>query len=579
MNDRYKKFLETFDQIDKKNFSEIEIGDFIRKNYSKEEINNDQKIYSENIAFEFSENNESTSRFYYGEKIIFKDTDGNLIHYPTIKNLNKNIIEYWEKRTNEAENPILMWKYTGLILEFKKPLTKEKPVFDIFVKHINSAIEIANGNYDKYKLHTFEKLKRALSLSISYKNDELINRIVNTIIEFEENNAIDDKAGLWGYAFEFLLNNDKVELDSEKKNKIIQDMEERFTRLTNKESFNAWTAEKAGIILAEYYKKNNDKINLSRIIECLCEAMESFSSKNNSTLFFEKTYSIYKNYGFNEKAEKSLIKLKELSKEVPDTLQTFSANFEISNEKIESLLKKLSEGSFGDVIKNNIIYFLPNKENTIKQLEDLAKTAPLNYVMPMKLINENGVTIAKIGSLMEDQKGHIIYQIYQNLLMISPLLTMSFENLIKNRIFTKEKVSNFLFLSPVFTKEQETFIKLSLENYFNENYIVFVSLIIPQIEKALRNLVEKSGGNILKPNKSEGFDVRLFHDVINDEIVKKTFGENAILYFKVFYLDKRGLNLRNNVCHGLFTEYSLNKDIANRVLHTLLILGSVRENK
>jgi hypothetical protein len=53
-------------------------------------------------------------------------------------------------------------------------------------------------------------------------------------------------------------------------------------------------------------------------------------------------------------------------------------------------------------------------------------------------------------------------------------------------------------------------------------------------------------------------------------------GEDASLYFRVLLTDPRGWNMRNSVCHGVPSSETFNWQVADRVVHTLLVLAQLR---
>ncbi len=59
-------------------------------------------------------------------------------------------------------------------------------------------------------------------------------------------------------------------------------------------------------------------------------------------------------------------------------------------------------------------------------------------------------------------------------------------------------------------------------------------------------------------------------------VIKEKFGEDSHPYMVVFLADSRGMNIRNRMCHGLMAEEDFNCWVSDRVLHTLLMVGSCR---
>ncbi|WP_316828719.1 DUF4209 domain-containing protein [Pedobacter miscanthi] len=63
---------------------------------------------------------------------------------------------------------------------------------------------------------------------------------------------------------------------------------------------------------------------------------------------------------------------------------------------------------------------------------------------------------------------------------------------------------------------------------------------------------------------------------MEDEIVKRAFGEETVYYFKVLFTDPRGWNLRNQVAHGLLEPEHFNQQTAQRLMHAFFCLGMIR---
>lgn len=75
-------------------------------------------------------------------------------------------------------------------------------------------------------------------------------------------------------------------------------------------------------------------------------------------------------------------------------------------------------------------------------------------------------------------------------------------------------------------------------------------------------------------------DAKSMNDVLSDERVQQVLTENLWRYLAVVYIDRKGgLNLRNDLAHGLLNPKALNQHTANRVLHSLLALSLIRQQE
>ena len=104
-----------------------------------------------------------------------------------------------------------------------------------------------------------------------------------------------------------------------------------------------------------------------------------------------------------------------------------------------------------------------------------------------------------------------------------------------------------------------------------------VHLLVPQIENALRVLVETAGKSILKPARGGGFHLKVLDDLLREPIITQVFGEDIVFYFCTLLVDQRGWNLRNCVCHGLCDTSEFGPRMSDRIIHVLLCLALVRK--
>lgn len=268
-----KDILEPFDNLTNKSFDEYDISTALRKLLPEDKNDIPDDLKSELMAFDFSENYQDKKTgwgTYFGPMMVWNNGDGTARESPSIKLITPEMIKYWWKRANESKNPVLKARYYGLVWDFQKKITGENPTHEVCRLYITSLIEIANGDFHKYEVNTYTKLKRALSLAIGLNDDTLISRCKSAIINFEDRHSIDDKPVLWGYSFDLLIGNKRIRLTDEEERKIISDLEERLARLTAKDTetqkINPWAAEAAAERLGIYYRKKQKGEDVKRVI-------------------------------------------------------------------------------------------------------------------------------------------------------------------------------------------------------------------------------------------------------------------------------------------------------------------------
>lgn len=191
---------------------------------------------AEQIAFEFVENytNQETGwGTYYGPMMVFPNDQNQMVEYPSIKKITLEILNYWEQRSKKAKNPILSGRYADLVIDFTKVVTGKNPanIIDLVLVVINSNLEICE-NILLDPIYCKTKIKRCLDLALKFKSSPKIDlpNIIKQIISLEEKIGEDDKPGLWGFAFNWLiLEKDRnLVIDEDTKNELIEEMEDRL---------------------------------------------------------------------------------------------------------------------------------------------------------------------------------------------------------------------------------------------------------------------------------------------------------------------------------------------------------------
>lgn len=577
--------LQDFDTLDKKNFDEFDfmtaLNSIIPSN--GEELINELK--AELMAFQFCENYTSSTTgwgTYFGPTWVLQNEEGQMVEYPSLKLVTEEILRYWESRANSAVNPILKARYAGLVWDFQEKVLGSKPSYKICILYIEALTLIATGKFYKRDVCVFIKLKRALELACSHRHAVLIEAAKIALIEFEDQVAVDDMGGLWGYCYDLLLFNKAIKLSLEEENKIINDLEQRLRLLIQNElDFNnnnrnpiKFAAER----LSKYYKKYKRISDLNRIVSLVGDQYENWllqESGLKKNFLLEDLRLFYLNYGLIENAEAILNKIRENSASVSSELKEMKFEYKIPNDVIQEYINPiLVSNEIHDILHKIAVRHIPVKQNESELLRN-EPIGPSSFVST-EIIDSKGRVTAKLAPLNDDFENNLIHRISRKIGFISPFINILINEVVNRKMISSEVVINFIFDCPLIDKDRFPIIEQALEAYFNRNYIVFLHLIIPQIEEAVRNILEFSGGKVLKEASSGGYHLRTFDDVLRDNIVIGALGEDMSFYFRVLFTNQYGLNLRNDICHGISSLKTFNARNSDRVFHALLCLGLIK---
>lgn len=578
---KIREFIEQLESLSEP-ISEREVSGRIKK-FAKEKYgeNPPNILIWEQIAFEFTEDYPDDKQgwgTYFGPRFVVPNKEGKMVEYPSVQNLTSEIISYWEMRAKESTHPVLKARYSNLVWEFSEKVKGEKPHYSIAQIFIDSVVEIAGRNLRKYNIDVIKKLERALSLALSINDKDRIKKLIQTIISYEEKIAEDDKLGWWGFSYELLVKNKKVKLSEGKERKIISDLENRFERLLKGNNY--WAAKRATNLLVDYYSRFGEKEKIKDILLKLGKIIQSEAEKVSPLIaitLLEDLYHLYIQHGMKKEVYNILSKISKLGNRSGSKFKKIQTSIVIPNKEIKKFISWLTEGDLNTVLAKIAVNYIPKKDEVMKQIQDLSKKAPLSFLIPRRIMDDEGRVISTVGSLEDDIDGYIIIQISQNMQVGSFFLRKTLNALMNKFNLCASEIVNYFYESPIFDERRKEFFVRGIDAYMNGDFLVSIYLLIPQIEVLIRNLAEKIGIPILKPSRSGGFYYRTLDELLREGGIIKVLGENMSLYLRVLLTDPRGWNLRNEVAHGISKPEMFNQIAADRIFHALLCLALVKE--
>jgi hypothetical protein len=533
----------------------------------------------ESMAFAFLENytdKKNGGGTYFGPLAVWQTNDGKTVENPSLAHVNEDAIAYWEKRSQSTNNPLLKARYAGLVWDLSLTATGKRPHYSLAHRCCEAIFEIAERRSHKYDVDVIKKLKRALSIAISLNSEELIQRAKEAILKYEDLLAEDSKPGLWGFSFDLLVVNKKVNLSNREEREIIDALEARLQRLKDGEP---WACEHAAERLARYYRAKGQEDDCSRVIEILGSAFEN-AAKNVAPVlassWLEHIHQVYIQFNLKADADRVAQSIRELGPKMRDEMKAISHEMKIPREEFDAYVEQMADGDLDTALERITSHYIPPREEVENQLHDLAQQAPISFLFSRQITDYQGRMVAVVGPLEDDLDGNIVRQMSQNMTLSFMFLSAVLDKAISKFSLTDEVILSYLFQAPIFTPQQKELLSIGIRAYLGKEYVVAVHLLIPQIEAAIRNLVEMSGGAVLKPRQGGGFHLRTLDDILRSEQVKHALGEDVALYFRVVLTDQRGWNIRNDVCHGSSPHDQLSKGVADRLMHILLVLAQLR---
>jgi hypothetical protein len=573
--------------------NEVQIADALRlaRKDQGDLSDEDWKGYlAEHSAFFFMERPKEDSlwKTYFAPMFTGMREGGAEEHSPDIKDLDADTAAHWENRAKSVANPVMRARYADLVWDLQKPITKGKRrrQHQYALIAIDAYLEATEKRLYTMDIEAVGWLRRALDLSLKLKDAERTKRVVDSMLTFNERVAEPRHVGVWIFPFDFLYGRKGV-VTPEQEARIVADLEAMLARTSGagkQEEFDPFGAEAAADRLARHYKRQGDQANVERVIKAYGQAFVRLAKEANpmlATAWLQPVIERYEQEGLKADAEHVQIMYTEKGKNMASDMKQIEVKVEIKPEEVDKLVEHLIGG--GD-LKTALLrvaeYFIPKADTARGLLERLRTDAPLMSMIPISVIERDGHTSAKI--MDEDTEGRLHKQLGETIGFYQPFLVHTLEQLRARYAPTVEDLLGFLCESPLFTASRDGLLKDGLLAYEQEDFVKAIHVLVPQIEQILREFLEKLGIPPLKlvRNHPGIMDAKSMNDILAEERMRAALTENLWRYLAVVYIDKKGgLNLRNDLAHGLIPRKGFNRHIADRVFHTLLALSLMRAKK
>ena len=586
--EKTREILDEFDSSEGP-LSEYHISDTLRPiRLAVDEKDRTSRIWMEEMAFLFSESGEkgeSQWGTYFGP-FSFGSNEQGQWEAPSIKQVTPEVIDYWAVRAVESKHPILRARYAGLVWDFAKRISGKAPAVMFALIRIDAILEMVDWGKNEYDLDVVNKLRNALSLSISLRDEGRKKKIVAAIIRFEDLIAEDSLPGLWGFSFEMLVNKKGVQLEKGVEEKLVGDLEDRLERVSNprvESELEPWAAEKAAHTLADYFRRKKQNEESHRVLRKYGLAFEKMAARRGtsatvSSAWFKNLARAFSEFGLNEESQNYLDRVRGLGGQIRKEMKEYSTEVSVSRKDVREHVESAIQGGIYDAIAKTVLWHIPTKDDVVGRLKEFVAEAPLFFHLRHELHDHDGRPVAVIGPITEDLDGHIAKQIGETITFPVTALVMRelMSALVEKFKLSTDSILDLLYESPLFREEKRSILSLGINAFLERDFITSIHLLIPQVEDAVRRLVEISGGSVVKFWKSGGLALRTFDDLLRHESMAGAFGEDAQRYLRVLFTDPKGLNLRNDVCHGNVWGEELGMTAADRVFHSLLLLSRAR---
>lgn len=487
-------------------------------------------------------------------------------------------LKYLAIRARGSKNPIHASCFADVVWDFSEK--KDPEMARIAIDRYLEAAEIFKHN--KWGVEFGEVIKRAASLASMIQDPERLEKVKKTIIEYTR------------------------KLDATKDYRFCLDLVEAITKLGLREEERLELIkilEKAAAYYEEEHPSREDSLgpvegpNEHFVQSFLKAELELFPDKGSKEAQMVRR-SIAQSHerkgdralkvgnyiaalvsyqsaemSFVDKADKDRmrVKLAEAGSQVEGKLLPISVEVKIETAKIEEYeIEEYVRPLLADTLEDCLArlaaapQFIPNVERTKRSLEKRHRKFPLQFLIP-KIRLKEGHIAALYTDTDEVYDQALARELIMEIQVASIFRSYLFDRLRERGLDTNSLIEHFQRWGYCQPRNLEM-LRRGFDHYFAGDYPASLHILIPQFEDILRALLQAAGRPVSRPPRG----VATLGALLSDSGFISAAGADLKRYYELVLTD--GLNLRNDIAHGLLNPESMTKSTVELIIHLLLTL-------
>ena len=458
----------------------------------------------------------------------------------------------------------------------KMPLILRALIADILwtnKKEFNAAKIAANAYWELFtfwyrdddNVGTLDIIRRAVCISAQTKQTLLFEKIQGWFVDFLEEKAANSDGFFALRVMELFFGqknfdvsiflpvlDDLIDGNSDNIAKVEQAYKlktECLFKLKRKED-----AIKNNNLLADYYLEFAEKI-FKKDIQGALRAVN----------FYQKGIMLYRNNGESDKADAAHKRLVEIQKEIPKIMVPFSVELDIKGV-IDNLKANMEGLSFEEcVIRLTQMFVFEKQEDIKKRVIEEFKDNPISHLFGKSLINAQGQTVLALHPLdiHDPEKDPKLMELhmYQNALekqkVAGDIWVKNALIIIRDKFVIDKSMVEFLVKdNPIIPDGRERIFQSGLYMFLNGDYYEALHILAPQVENLFRNIAREVGGLTVTLEKDGSSMEKVLSSILSLPELVDCYDNDILFTFRGLLNEQAGANIRNEIAHGIISEYA-----------------------
>jgi hypothetical protein len=510
------------------------------------------------------------------------DKQGSNHFIPDVAAVDAEVIQQWSARAQSTRHPLLRARYSDLAWEVPKFRGKDigvRPEVAMARSAIDGYLDAVEGTLFTDDIYAWNYVERAIELAALISDQGRLQRAKATLFGFRAAcEARDRRYAFWRFHEIAWSQQRALELTDTERAEVVRVLEAQLalrSRIEDPQNFDPHLATTAAEELKLWRDSAGQQAEADRAAYTAGEAFEAaagLASGLTAIAWLTDQLARYRELGDQEAVARIERAIRARAEEAQGEMKRISVPLDVTPEELEAWADRVA----GKDLNAGLIGFaaagVVGRELTERAALDIAQSAIFDHI-PFVIAGRDGFTNANIRP--DDVEGRAVHRATQLVSQRGPWLNLAWKRIQAKHGADLERLLEWLVGSPCFPPERLAFIREGLTAWLAGDAVKTVHVLVPQVESALRDLLAVLGGAVTKPNRYGGSQKFNLREVLEAE--KFAAVPDAVrFHFQVLYQDPRGLNVRNDLAHGILSFELLGLGLANLVVHSIVLIGALR---
>jgi hypothetical protein len=536
--------------------------------------------WAEALAFALAAGqHENPWNSYFGPGTSGTNADGSRFFSPDIAGTPSVTVDHWSSRARSLKHPFLKARYADLAWEMSGPIGLRKRDPEDARIAIDSYVDAIPRMAEDHEHVQFAI--RALDLAVLIGDRERTDRARAALMGVHRG-LMKARHGMWWYTVDRLLDDKNAGVSDEERAELVADLESIVATGSNTDDptrFNPHEAKDAADRLIPYYRRLRKIDDIKRLHKAIGESFEHFASDADPMLaaaLLQTATDEYRDAGLKDERDRTRILMQQRIGAASENLKSFEHRIDISKDDMDAFLDQVVVDDLVTSFVRITRQFLLKRSELEQQVQEMLKKAPLMAHIPQMIMSDDHVA-AKIGSVGEDSFGRLFHQAKIAFQFVTPWLAQALGRLSEKHGVIPEHFAGWANRHKLF--DDMSLLVEGIRAWERNDQVKAAHVLIPQIERALRKIANDLDIPVTKAHpKVAGTSVAIgIGEILYNSRVAEALGPDTTLHFQALFADPRGMNLRNEIAHGLMDAGQFYWHLGNLIVHSLLILGLWKE--